>query len=106
LLLNDQRIRSAVAGGLGGAVSWLLIEPLVAPRLEQITSVSEVYPIDALFGALAGICIGAALGIAEGLIVRSAYRARRGGLIGAGAGIIGDFVFDLGGHYDEIPTTL
>jgi len=89
MLLNDQRIRSAIAGGLGGAVSWILIEPSVAPRLGQITSLSEVYPIDALFGALAGICIGAALGIAEGLIVRSAYQARRGGLIGAVAGTIG-----------------
>jgi len=89
MLLNDQRIRSAISGGLGGAVSWLLIEPLVAPRLESATSMSEVYPIDALFGALAGICIGAALGIAEGIIVRSAYQARRGGLIGAGVGIIG-----------------
>ena len=89
MLLNDQRIRSALAGGLGGAVSWLLIEPLVAPQLERATSMSEVYPIDALFGALAGICIGAALGIAEGIIVRSAYQARRGGLIGAGAGIVG-----------------
>ena len=89
MLLNDQRIRSAIAGGLGGAVSWLLIEPSVAPRLEQITSVSELYPMDALFGALAGICIGAALGIAEGIIVRSAYQTRRGGLFGAGAGVIG-----------------
>ena len=89
MLLNDQRIRSALAGGFGGAVSWLLIEPLVAPRLERATSMSEVYPVDALFGALAGICIGAALGIAEGIIVRSAYQARRGGLIGAGAGIVG-----------------
>ena len=88
-MLNDQRIRGALAGGLGGAVSWLVIEPLVAPRLQYITSVSELYPIDALFGALAGICIGAALGIAEGIIVRSVYRARRGGFIGAGAGIIG-----------------
>ena len=89
MLLNDQRIRSALAGGLGGAVSWLLIEPLVAPRLQHATSLSELYPIDAVFGALAGICIGAALGIAEGIITRSAYQARRGGLIGAGAGIIG-----------------
>ena len=89
MLLNDQRIRGALAGGLGGAVSWLIIEPLVAPQLQRVTSVSELYLVDALFGALAGICIGAALGIAEGIIVRSAYRARRGGLIGAGAGIIG-----------------
>ena len=90
MLLNDQRIlRSALAGGLGGTVSGPLIEPLVAPRLERATSMSEVYPVDALFGALAGICIGAALGIAEGIIARSAYQARRGGLIGAGVGIIG-----------------
>ena len=46
MLLNDQRIRSALAGGLDGAVSWLLIEPLVAPRLERATSMSELYPLD------------------------------------------------------------
>jgi hypothetical protein len=89
MVLNNRRIQGVLAGGLGGAVSWLLIEPLVAPRLERVTSMSELYPVDALFGALAGICIGAALGIAEGIIVRSAYQARRGGLIGASAGIVG-----------------
>jgi pSer/pThr/pTyr-binding forkhead associated (FHA) protein len=89
VLLNDHRILGAIAGGLGGAASWLLIEPIVAPQLARVTSVAELYPLDALFGALAGICIGAALGVAEGLVVRSAYRARRGGLIGALAGILG-----------------
>jgi pSer/pThr/pTyr-binding forkhead associated (FHA) protein len=89
LTLTDQRVRSAIAGGLGGAAGWLLVEPLVAPRLQYVASVEDFYPIDALFGALAGICIGAALGIAEGVVVRSAYQARRGGLIGASAGIIG-----------------
>ena len=88
-MLNDQRVRSALAGGLGGFVSWLLIEPLVAPRLQGAISVSDLYRVDALFGALAGICIGAALGIAEGILVRSSYKAKRGGLIGAGACIIG-----------------
>ena len=70
-------------------MSWLLVEPMVAPRLHSAISVSDLYRVDALFGALAGVCIGAALGIAEGIIVRSAYQARRGGLIGAGAGVIG-----------------
>lgn len=88
-MLNDQRVRSAIAGGLGGFVSWLLIEPLVAPRLQGAMSLSDLYGVDILFGALAGICIGAALGIAEGVLVRSTYQARRGGLIGAGVGLVG-----------------
>lgn len=87
--LNDLRIRSAIAGGLGGLLSWAFIEPLVAPRLQGLTNVADMYPVDALFGALAGICIGAALGIAEGVLTRSTYRAVRGALIGAVAGIIG-----------------
>lgn len=87
--LNDQRIRSAIAGGLGGLVSWFLIEPWVAPRLQNITDVADMYPVDALFGALAGVCIGAALGVTEGILVRSSYRAARGAVIGALAGIIG-----------------
>lgn len=89
MILNNQRMQGAIAGGIGGAVSWLLIEPLIAPRLERVSSLSELYTIDIFFGALAGVCIGAALGIAEGLILGSMYRARRGGLIGAGVGIIG-----------------
>jgi pSer/pThr/pTyr-binding forkhead associated (FHA) protein len=87
--LNDQRIRSAIAGGLGGLLSWAFIEPLVAPRLQGVTRVADMYPLDALFGALAGVCIGAALGIAEGILMRSTYRATRGAVIGAVAGIIG-----------------
>lgn len=87
--LNDQRIRGAVAGGLGGLLSWAFIEPLVAPRLQALTNVADLYPVDALFGALAGVCIGAALGIAEGILMRSTYRAMRGAVIGAVAGIIG-----------------
>jgi pSer/pThr/pTyr-binding forkhead associated (FHA) protein len=89
MLFNDQRMRGAIAGGLGGAAGWLLVEPFVAPQLQRVTSVAELYPVDALFGALAGVCIGAALGIAEGILMRSVYRAGRGGLIGAGAGIVG-----------------
>jgi len=80
LTLTDQRVRSAIAGGLGGAAGWLLVEPLVAPRLQYVTSVEDFYPIDALFGALAGICIGAALGIAEGVIVGAAAGAAMLGL--------------------------
>ena len=87
--LNDQRIRSAIAGGLGGLLSWILVELLVAPRLQGLTNVADMYPVDALFGALAGVCIGAALGSAEGILMRSAYRTVRGALIGAAAGIIG-----------------
>ena len=87
--LNDQRIRSAIAGGLGGLLSWAFIEPLVAPRLQGVTRSPICIRWMPSSVALAGVCIGAALGIAEGILMRSTYRAIRGAVIGAVAGIIG-----------------
>lgn len=88
-ILNDVRVRSAVAGGLGGFLGWMLVEPLVVPMLDQVTGVSDLYPVDALFGAIAGMCLGLALGVAEGVILRSPARAGRGALIGGLAGLLG-----------------
>ena len=31
IVLNDVRVRSAIAGGLGGFIGWTLVEPLVVP---------------------------------------------------------------------------
>jgi pSer/pThr/pTyr-binding forkhead associated (FHA) protein len=90
--LNDQRIQAALAGGLGGGLSWLFIEPIVAPQLRTVTSLGQLLRVDVGFGALAGVCIGAALGIAEGVLLKSSYRARRGALIGALVGILGGAV--------------
>lgn len=91
MVLSDMRIRGAIAGGLGGALSWLVIEPVVAPHLDNLnaTSLAALLAWDILFGALAGVFIGAALGVTEGITVRSPYRALRGGLIAAVVGLIG-----------------
>jgi pSer/pThr/pTyr-binding forkhead associated (FHA) protein len=90
-VLNNARWRGVIAGGIGGFVGWIPVELLVAPRLEQIRSVSsELYTIDALFGALSGLAIGLALGAAGGLI---SYGFTRRAWITAGisaaAGLIG-----------------
>ena len=78
IVLNDVRIRGAVAGGLGGFAGWILVEPIVVPMLDRVTvsrDMAELYRVDAFFGALAGVCIGLALGVAEGIILRSLERA-------------------------------
>lgn len=87
--LNNQRTLSILVGGLGGFISWIFIEPLIAPRLGFASSFGALLGLDAAFGALAGICIGAALGVGSGLLARSRYQAQRGAQIGALAGIIG-----------------
>ena len=92
IVLNDVRIRGAVAGGLGGFAGWILVEPIVVPMLDRVTvsrDMAELYRVDAFFGALAGVCIGLALGVAEGIILRSLERAGRGALIGGLVGLIG-----------------
>lgn len=91
-VLNDIRVRSAIAGGLGGFIGWTLVEPLVVPMLDRVAfsrDMSELYRVDALFGAVAGVCIGLALGVAEGIILRTLKRAGRGALIGGVAGLAG-----------------
>lgn len=89
-LFNNARLRSLIAGGIGGFIGWVFVEALVAPRLQALTSVSDLYGIDAQFGALAGVCIGAALGLAGGVISYGAtQRAWVTAAISAGAGLIG-----------------
>ncbi len=89
-LLNNARLRSFVAGGIGGFVGWLLVESLVMPRQNPFMSLSDLYASDALFGALAGVAIGGVLGLAGGLISYGATRrAWMTVAISAGAGLIG-----------------
>lgn len=94
MILNNRRIRNAVAGGAGAFVSWLFfIEPLIAPRLGHFGGVtSALLFTDALFGALAGAGIGLALGAVEGLVDRSWRRAGRDGLTTAAIGLVGGAV--------------
>jgi hypothetical protein len=89
-ILNNARLRSLIAGGIGGFIGWLLVEPLVMSRLNPFMSLSDMYGTDAIFGALAGVAIGGVLGLAGGLI--SYGTTRRAWItlaISAGAGLIG-----------------
>jgi hypothetical protein len=85
--LNDLRLRGALAGAIGGAVGWLLVEITVAPRLDSVFDMGQLLALDAVFGA-----IGLALGAAEGIIVGSRQRLARGAAIGAGAGLLGGMI--------------
>lgn len=86
--LNDHRIRSAIAGGVGGLAGWILGEILVQSWAGDLASIF-------LGGALYGVTFGVALGVAGDLFMPSAYRVSRGAKIGARvglfAGVIGDF---------------
>ncbi len=89
-ILNNARWRGAMAGGMGGFVGWIPVELLVAPMLKGVTSISQVYPIDALFGALSGLAIGLALGAAGGLVSYGfTRRAWTTASISAAAGLVG-----------------
>lgn len=89
--LNNLRVRGAIAGGLGGATGWFLVEGLLTSLNINLSAISirRMYLYDTVFGALTGVCIGLALGTAEGIIVRSRFMIKRGALIGGIAGIFG-----------------
>jgi hypothetical protein len=87
--LNNLRIQGAIAGGLGGALGWVLVEVFLGRRIDSTVTLSQAYGIDAIMGAITGLCIGLALGTAEGLIMGSRQRLLRGAAIGAGAGVLG-----------------
>ncbi|MHB1033283.1 MAG: hypothetical protein ACYC35_22775 [Pirellulales bacterium] len=79
--LNDPRLRSPIAGGVGGFVGWCLAEVLCGTPASLAGTL--------FYGLLAGLGIGAALGAAEGVAIRSKTLARRGLWIGAVVGILG-----------------
>ena len=83
--LNDPRIRSAAAGGLGGFAGWLAAELFVGrPGTLWLAAVA---------GLLCGMGIAATLAAAEGIIIQSWSLTRRalkiGTLLGAVGGMIG-----------------
>lgn len=93
MLLQNRHLRSALAGGVGGFLGWLLlIEPFVAPRLDGAQDFGAVLVLDAFFGAIVGLFIGAALGGAEGVADRAWGAARRGALIGGLTGLVGGMI--------------
>ncbi len=85
MLLNDQRMRSAIAGGLGGLLGWLLNEVLAESWTQGWFGVIS-------FGALVGLGIGTALGIASEIFMQSAYRLKRSIATGAKVGVVGGVV--------------
>jgi pSer/pThr/pTyr-binding forkhead associated (FHA) protein len=90
LLLQNRQFRNALAGAIGGFLSWLLIvEPFFAPRIAGPINFGALLALDAVWGGVVGLGIGLSLGVAEGLVSRSWYQARRGGLIGGGLGLLG-----------------
>ena len=81
--LNDSRIRSVIAGGLGGFVGWMLAELVFGQP-----SATETLWVGLIIGAGIGVILGAA----EGLVIRSSTLAKRGALIGLGVGALGGSV--------------
>ena len=79
--LNDARIRSAVAGGLGGFLGWCAAELFVGRPAGLGTA--------ALAGLLCGVGIAGTLSAAEGAVIRSWSLARRGLLAGIALGAVG-----------------
>lgn len=79
--LNGARVRSAVAGALGGFVGWLVAELCVGGPTGLLAT--------AFCGLVVGAGIAAILGSAEGAVIRSWPLAKRGLLIGATVGLAG-----------------
>jgi pSer/pThr/pTyr-binding forkhead associated (FHA) protein len=82
--LNDARIRSAVAGGLGGFLGWFAAELFVGRPAGLWTA--------AVAGLLCGVGIAGTLGAAEGIIIRSWSLTRRGLLVGIALGAVGGMI--------------
>jgi len=82
--LNDARVRSITAGGLGGLAGWFLAEVLLG---------KPFYFWQTLFvGLLVGTAVATALNASEGIVLRSWSLARRGLLIGFVVGAIGGVI--------------
>jgi hypothetical protein len=82
--LNDSRLRSALAGAVGGFLGCLIAELLFAGSTGFFATV--------FVGGAVGLGIAAVLGAAEGVVIGSWTLAKRGFLIGATAGAMGGAV--------------
>ena len=86
----NRRMRTyyyAVFGAIGGLIGWQISNVI------GLSFASSIYLSEAVVGALVGLSIGLLIGIAEGVLTRNLVQAAKagglGGLLGAGAGIIG-----------------
>ncbi|MCC6444863.1 MAG: FHA domain-containing protein [Armatimonadetes bacterium] len=85
--LRSKIILGFLLGSFGGLAGWVLTE--MVPGLNaRPSSPSQLYVKDAIFGALAGLAIGAALGAVEGITVRTPAIIARGGFVGGCVGIV------------------
>jgi hypothetical protein len=82
--LNDARVRSALAGGIGGFAGWFVAEVLLGRPAALWQTV--------LFGLLCGVGIAGVLGAAEGIVIGSRSLLQRGLAIGAALGALGGII--------------
>ncbi len=80
---------NAVCGALGGLLAWAISGLLLG---STTTSFAALLAHDALLGAVAGICIGGALGAVDGFQARNWRQAGRGLFYGGALGLIGGLV--------------
>ena len=103
-LVGSMLLQMAVAGGIGGLVAWMLMEP--GSRASELNPFRSSEPAEvlvrmAVFGAVVGGLIGLALGAVEGVVTGAWSRAATGGALGlliggaggAVGGVMGQFAF-------------
>lgn len=82
--INDARVRSVLAGGLGGFAGWLAAELFVGKPSHFWETV--------LSGLFCGVGIAATLAVAEGVFITSWSLVRRGLLAGVALGALGGLI--------------
>lgn len=109
LQFTGRALARALFGAIGGLMAWVIIEPFVTdPRsvAEFNRPMTEVIRAMAFFGLVAGASIGSALTGLEELFWGSRQRAQQmtwkiallGGLGGAFALVVGNFIYNLFPH--------
>ena len=98
---NDARIRSVMAGAVGGMAGWVLAEVIIRQPNGTLDNLC--------FGLIVGLGIGATLGAAEGMAIQSWRTLQRGLVIGlmlgAGGGAFGAMVGQIGYQFTTNSTT-
>ncbi len=88
-MLHNKLLRGAFGGAVGGLLAWILSEPVFAIFFHRFSGLEEIFVFDAIWAAPIGLALGAVLGAAEGLSLRSPILALRGAAIGAVIGMLG-----------------
>src|SRR5436309_1090293 len=83
-------LRGLVLGALGGALGWLLVEPI--PYLTSDERVTVDWTAIGLLAGIVGACIGAALGVAEGILAGTRPKFQRAVTLGALVSFFGGWI--------------